>query len=655
MKAICGLLLAVVIGGGLVHAQSRMDDSGRLERLALGQGWVPLKTDVRLPLKGWGKQFDLSAAADAKTTTEGDVRTWRATLGAGQGPAVQIEQTVRHEEGRTILDLKATGLRDGDIEGVLLFVNFPADKFAGGTLKAAEQSIALPATLPPQIHLYHGAASPLLMADASETTRIRLETTPAAQVSVQDGRKWAQEFTAMVYIHRGNLAQGQTAQMRIALSASGQIDQAPASFTLDASKVRYRLSGIGGNYCFSIESPVTRYTLENLKVAAARTEMSLRLWAPNKLDADPSSNDWTSFAVADQPNSRLRRELELMRHFSAQRIPYTSSIWRMPLWMVTPTGQTGDARPRVKIMPEQWPQVLQAIGSYLLYAKEKYQAEPDYFSFNESNLGVDVLQTPEEHRDAIKRLGAHFAKLGLKTRLLLGDVAGPRGTHVFCLPTANDPEAMKYVGAISFHSWHGASPTQYAAWGDLAEKLQVPLIVGEAGVDAGAWRKGAYRSFSYAVREMAHYQELLLHARPQSILYWEYTGDYSLMASDRAVRGQPILTERFCMHKHYCDLTPAGSQALDIRGDNPAILATAFRSDTAYTIHLANPQWQRPLTLRGLPAGIKTLNVVRTAQGDLFKALEPLAVIDGTVRLTLPTESFTTLTTLPIPPVKPMQ
>ena len=153
--------------------------------------------------------------------------------------------------------------------------------------------------------------------------------------------------------------------------------------------------------------------------------------------------------------------------------------------------------------------------------------------------------TAEEHREAIKRIGARFAKLGLKTKLLLGDVAGPRGTHVFTEPAAADPEARKYLGAVSFHSWGGATPEQYGAWADLAERLKLPLIVAEAGPDAGAWQTKAYRTFPYAVREMVHYQELLLHARPQSILYWEFTGDYSLLAGARPPPDGPGLTERF--------------------------------------------------------------------------------------------------------------
>jgi hypothetical protein len=69
--------------------------------------------------------------------------------------------------------------------------------------------------------------------------------------------------------------------------------------------------------------------------------------------------------------------------------------------------------------------LVNSIVRYLQYARQQYGAEPDLFSFNEANIGIDVLLTAEEHRDMIKRLGAAFEQNGLKTRLLLGDATWP--------------------------------------------------------------------------------------------------------------------------------------------------------------------------------------------------------------------------------------
>ena len=55
------------------------------------------------------------------------------------------------------------------------------------------------------------------------------------------------------------------------------------------------------------------------------------------------------------------------------------------------------------------------------YLKNLYGVETVAFSFNESDLGINVRHTGMEHAEFIKGLGAHMASRGLATKLLLGD------------------------------------------------------------------------------------------------------------------------------------------------------------------------------------------------------------------------------------------
>ncbi len=119
----------------------------------------------------------------------------------------------------------------------------------------------------------------------------------------------------------------------------GTPDTRPAHLTLDADRVRYRFDGFGGNYCFGIESPVTQYTLDHLKVAWARTEMSLALWEPENDNESPDAVSWEAFERRDTPDSRLRREWLLMKQIQDKGIPYVISAWRMPQWLTEPAGR----------------------------------------------------------------------------------------------------------------------------------------------------------------------------------------------------------------------------------------------------------------------------------------------------------------------------
>ena len=79
---------------------------------------------------------------------------------------------------------------------------------------------------------------------------------------------------------------------------------------------------------------------------------------------------------------------------------------------------------------------------YLAYLKKNYGVEPAVFTFNESDLGINVLFTPQQHADLIKKLGPMLQAAGLQTKMLLGDACSPHPVH-FIDAAMNDPECVK--------------------------------------------------------------------------------------------------------------------------------------------------------------------------------------------------------------------
>lgn len=229
---------------------------------------------------------------------------------------------------------------------------------------------------------------------------------------------------------------------------------------------------------------------------------------------------------------------------------------------------------------------------------------------------------------------------------------GPRNTHEFALAAANDPDAMRYVGAVGFHSWGGGTPEHYRAWADLAEWLRLPLLVTELGVDAAAWRGRTFDSFYYGLREVRMYQELLFDARPQGTMQWEFTADYSTVKIAKNP-ADLVPTPRFWFIKHFTDLTPRNADALTTSSDHPKVLFTAFaaqREDRrVYTLHLANLGAARDLTIQGFPKDLRLLRAIRTSETDQFRDLPPLKPRSGTLRLQIPARCLPTLTTVPAP------
>ncbi len=639
---------------GIVQAwagtTAHTDKNGRIRALDLAGESVEIRTDIRVPVEGWKKCAGLDAAKQAKATAADGASRWEGTLEPEPGQPFRFEQTLREDAGAVRLSLRVTCEGEVKTEGVFFWLDMPVALFGGGTCElsdgAASQSAEMPPQRPASRHFLAGNAARAEFAAAGGKPALEASFRPVCRVMVQDNREWnTPTYSAYVQFPVARWAKGTAATLDVTLRLSGEGGQAPAALTLDAAKVRYRLDGFGGNYCFNIESPVTQFTLDNLRVGWARTEMTLSEWEPENDNASPDETNWEFLKGHDEPDTRLRREFLLAQQLQKRGVPYSATIWRLPEWLYTDPGK-GPAAFGRRFAPEKWPEVLECIGSYLLYAKKQYGVEPDLFSFNEPDGGVRVKFSAEEHRDAIKRLGAHFEKLGLKTRMLVGDVCHPRGTHTYALPTANDPEAMRYAGALSVHSWGGATPAEYAAWSDLADKLKLPLLVAELGVDAGAWRGRAYDSFPYALREVRMYQEIVLYARPRGTMQWEFTGDYGTVRVEKD--GKLVPTVRFWFVKHFCNLTPPKSEVLATASDTPKVLLTAFRGEgPAYTLHVANFAAGRPATIAGLPAEVKSLRAVQTTATEFFKELPAVAVEDGRAKVQLAQQSLLTLTNVP--------
>ena len=219
------------------------------------------------------------------------------------------------------------------------------------------------------------------------------------------------------------------------------------------------------------------------------------------------------------------------------------------------------------------------MGSYLQFASANTAPSPISSPSTKRTSASTWDLTPETHVEAIKRIGAHFRKLGLKTKMLLGDATGPRDTHKFVLQAAIDPEALQYVGAVGFHSWGGGTPEQYRAWGDVAEWLQLPLLVTELGVDAAAYYTALLRQLSIRpsrsaddtgtadVRTAAGHAVLAVHQRLRA-----WPGHRATAPSSR----QPASGSM----KQFTDLTPHASDALGTTSDQKSVLFTASAKAT---------------------------------------------------------------------------
>jgi hypothetical protein len=296
--------------------------------------------------------------------------------------------------------------------------------------------------------------------------------------------------------------------------------------------------------------------------------------------------------------------------------------------------------------------IYQSIAAYLLYLKENYGVEVEAFSFNESDLGINIRQTPEEHRQLIKGLGAYMAAKGLKTKLLLGDTADVTG-WAFTHEAAADAQTHPYISAVSFHSWRGYSDENLAKWDSIARRINKPLLVGEGSIDAGAWRyPKIFEEPTYAAEEIDLYVKILAICQPVSILQWQLTADYSPLSGGGVFGNHEMPlhpTQRFWNLKQLAS-TPPAVVAMPVTSSVPDVTCAALGNNTSrtYAIHLVNNGAAREVMLNGLPDTVKELKMYTTNSSRGMEEGKPVTVTQGRANFTADANSFVSLMTTPL-------
>lgn len=257
-----------------------------------------------------------------------------------------------------------------------------------------------------------------------------------------------------------------------------------------------------------------------------------------------------------------------------------------------------------------------------------------------------MRQTAEEHRALIKGLGAYFKSKGLTTKMLLGDNSDAT-TYQFINPALNDPAALPYIGAISFHSWRGWDSETLMKWHEAALKINKPLIVGEGSIDASAFNYPTFfEEQKYTMEEINLYIRLLSICQPLTILQWQLTSDYSpLVGGGIFGNNEPLRpTQRFWNFKQLAS-TPAGLFAMNIKEDRPDITCAALGDNAKkmYAIHIVNNGADRNGSIQGLPLSIKSMSIYVTDKTQAVHKGETIQVSNGEAKFHLNAVSYTLL------------
>jgi len=641
LAAMCALL-----AGSEMLGQTEVQGWASIRGIRVQGELMPFVTSIRVE-SAEGRQMAITAnerVQDPQFTRQGNKQTHTGTLDLGALGSISFTQVIEDlGPGVARLDLDLTPNADMNVGGVYFAIALPLADYANGSagLMGTNESIVL--TAPPT------TAPKVFRAGAAQGLQFR---GPRRQLAMEFGlpleffqdtrQPHGADYTFYCTIAKGHLQPGRPRHMSFTFRATGEVNQEPIKLTLDAAKPGRTWDGIGGNFRLQGpgDLPIIQYNLENLRVAWGRVAMPLILWHPHE------ATDPIVVAKAGALNHDVRQAMEMARTLAQRKIPFIISAWHAPDWALGAPQGPGGLRGR-PIRPEKLAALGRSIAAYLKYLKDEFGAEAETFSFNESDLGIDVRQTAQEHAQMIKTFGPIFAGAGLKTKLLLGDTSDATPLD-FIKAAMNDPEAVKYIGAVSFHSWRGGTDEQLAFWGQAADSLKVPVLIAEGGIDPAAQNyRAIFAEPWFCLSEIDVYVRSCALCQLQSVLEWQLTYDYSVLTDARD--DQPLApTMRFWQLKQL-GTTPAGSAWLPIATDQPFVSACAFgdAQKGSIAVHLVNNGARRAATISGLPASVKALKVFVTDGRRGMQETDRVAVTHGVAQITLDNEAMTSLFNAP--------
>lgn len=639
----CLLVLVCLLCCSMASAQVEMFGWGEARGIRVDGELQPVSTRITVVGRDWAglAQTGHWRTQDQSYAREGDaIVTAGKVLGLREVPALSFKQTARNLDERTAeLEIELTAEQGMEIEGVYLFIGLESDRYRDATaeLVGSEGPLIALTGAPANAHFGFGAGAGFRIRSGAGAVEFTMDA--PTRITFRDDRETeSPRITAFFALHTGTLEAGQVVRRRVTYRVDALRDIRPAHLAIDRLESRLVWEGIGGNFCWGTQSRTVSFYLDQLDLAWARVSFPWNLWHAEE-SADP-----IVVALADQP-LEIQECIRMARELKRRNIPMIVSVWNAPAWAHRPRERREDSAQQfgrtVRLNPEKRDAIAASIRGYLEFFKREVGEEPAFFSFNEPNLGINVLETPEEHAEHIRLFGEAFEQAGLKTRLLLGDANEPRAVD-FITAALRDRAAMGFVGGVSVHSWNDGTDEQLRRWREHALGAGRPLYIAEAGYDPDAHRYRAVLAEDwYAVEEARLNLRCINLAGAASLMHWQLTPDYGLV--DEAPDGTIVPTRRWFGYSQIARFTPRGATILAMTSDHPAITAAAFETAGATIIHLANREGEREVTIGGVQRDASQVRAYVTDRDRGQAEVAAASVRDGEARMTLPSQSLVTL------------
>ena len=644
---VVALIFICIHSVAVLNAQPEIMAWGNMTGIRIDGQLMEFETSLRVVEKGW---LSLNATGKERQQPKYDREGTSQTINTSIRGVRFSEMVDECGRGCATVKIKTTAEKDTLLEGVYYCIDLPGRYYSIASVRFQGASPASRSKLSIQDITSAKNNEPFSVSSRgfkieSPQRKLEVQFNSSAKVFL---RKEQQGIQVYIELMGQKIKKGQESQKTFIIKAEGTIDTSPVEIVLDISNPGRKFAGLGGN--FRLQNPKTdplviQYCLDNLRVAWGRVEMPWNFWHPEE-NTDPFEA-----ALSGKLNPRVHAAMKMAQRLDSIGMPVIISDWSAPNWAII--GDPRDAfRLRSKgiygyqLNPEKMDKIYKSIGDYVEFLKKRYGVEAAAFSFNESDLGINVRHTGREHAEFIKGLGAHLASRGLATKLLLGDNSDAT-TFDFIIPAMEDLETHKYISAVSFHSWRGCTDEILRKWAGAADKMNLPLLVAEGSTDAAAWNyPEIFSEQSFALYEINLYIRLCSFCQPLSILQWQLTADYSVLTGEGIFGTQGPLhpTQRFWNLKQLAS-TPENAFAIPFTCNKEGINCAAFAnlSRGEYAVHIVNNGAECQAIVKGIPSDVHILELFVTDNKLNMQKTGEIKVVNGTAEFKLHPAGFSTL------------
>lgn len=400
---------------------------------------------------------------------------------------------------------------------------------------------------------------------------------------------------------------------------------------------RQVIRAIGGNYCQANYTahawdPIAEITLKEFRPSHVRVALPLKL-------RDTPYGEYRGRFVEQRLIGEVLAAMKRMKtDFGVTN--FVVSVWDVPDELVADPSR----RDKRVLKPEAYDEVLDMLVAFLRLAKERDGVTVDYFSFNESDGGYQVIFTPAETIAFIRHASQRFKDAGLTTKFLWADTSKTKGTVEFATAIIAEPGIREFLGPLSFHSWWSEQipDAEFERVAALAKAWNREVWCAELGFDAMAHRtRGMNQTWDYGLRFARIFQRMIRYAEVEVSLYWTWQNNYAIMSNDGRQRYPSYYVTR-----HHVEFLNRGTQVVhSTTSDRDVLPVSGIRPDGSRVVHVLN--WKTipvQLRLEGL-ATTAAIEKITTTETNLWHAqTEPApSVAADAVRTELPAQSVTTL------------